>query len=328
MKNVVKKKISIKFTGFWPGFSEKDNFFTRILTPYYDFEFSDTPDYIFCSVLGEPYEECRYDGIRIHWNGENYTPDFNIHDYGISFNDLSFGDRHLEYPLYLVNEWLEAANEKHLGISPQILSEKEYFCNFIYGVSRDYREEAFEKFSTYKKVMSTGTGRNNMPNHPLTETQAQKIAFQQKTKFTIAFDSTAHPGFVTEKILHAFAAKTVPVYFGAPDIGKYFNKKSFIDVADYGYDLDKVLQKIIEIDQDDERYLSMLKEPAFNDQNYLADKQEELENFLLNIFEQDYDKAFRRSRIAGPQYHNDRLKEYNTLQKNRMFGYFKKIYKT
>lgn len=321
-----KKKIKIKYVGFWPGFDENDNYFTNLLRRFFEVEITEKPDYIFCSVLGAPYEECKYDGIRIHWNGENYVPDFNIHDYGISFNELIFGDRHLEYPLYLINEARYLANEKHKNITNGILLEKPYFCNFIYGVSRDYRDQAFKTLNTYKKVMSPGTGNNNMPNHPIVKTLKDKLAFQKQCKFTIAFDSTQIPGFVTEKILHAFAAQTIPIYFGSPNIGKYFNKKAFIDVADYGCDLDRVLHRVIELDNDDEKYMNMLKQPTFIEQDYVLKKEKQMEEFLLHIFNQDLEKAFRRSRFAAPQFHNDRLKDYNLLQKSRFFSYLKKLF--
>lgn len=322
----MKKNIKIKFTGFWEGFDEEKNFFTDVLDRHFNVEISEFPEYIFCSVLAAPYEECNYDGVRIHFNGENYIPDFNIHDYGISYSNLLLEDRHLQFPLYLVaKKPLLLVPQKHLNIDANIFKSKPYFCNFIYGVSRDFRDEAFEKLSTYKPVLSPGTGKNNMPNYPLVKTLEEKLDFLGKCKFTIAFDSTVLPGFVTEKIMHAFAAQTIPIYFGAPDIGDHFNKKAFIDVADYDYDLNKVLERIIEIDQNDDLYLSILKEPVFKDESYLDTKQKEFEDFLVHIFSQDLEKAYRRSRIAGPKFHNDRLKEYNKLFKSIFFNYLKKL---
>lgn len=324
----MKKDIKIKFTGFWPDFNVHENFFMKVLNKHYNVIISESPDYIFCSVVWPPYEECKYDGVRIHFNVENYTPDFNIHDYGISYNNLTLGDRHLQYPLYLVYEkHLLLIPQKHLNIDADILKDKPYFCNFIYGVSRDYREKAFEILSKYKPVMSPGTGKNNMPNHPLVQSQDDKLDFLNKCKFTIAFDSTSLSGFATEKILHAFAGKTIPIYFGDPDIGKHFNKKAFIDVSDYDFDLEKVLERIIEIDQNDELYLSILREPVFIDKNYLPNKAIEFENFLLNIFNQDLDTAFRRSRVSSPKFHNDRLKEYNKLLSSKFHKIIHRLFK-
>lgn len=308
-----KKKISIKFIRFWPGFDETDNFIVNLLKKHFNVEFSDSPDYIFCSVFGQPYEEAKYDCIRIHLNGENYTPDFNLHDYAISYNEISFGDRYIRYPLYLMYDEVKLAKIKHLNISESILNDKQYFCNYIYGNGndREFRNHAFRVFETYKKVAATGIGNNNMPDMPVTDTIKKKIEFQQKSKFTIAFDSISEPGFVTEKILHAFAAQTIPIYYGDPNINTQFNHKAFVNIADFDYDLEKALAHVIEIDSNDELYLNMLSEPAFVKENFYEMKRADLEAFLVNIFQQDYDKAFRRGRIAQPELHKNRLKEYN-----------------
>lgn len=44
--------LKIKFLDFWGGFNYTDNFITDILKKKYILEFSDQPDYIFCSVFG------------------------------------------------------------------------------------------------------------------------------------------------------------------------------------------------------------------------------------------------------------------------------------
>lgn len=50
-------------------------------------------------------------------------------------------------------------------------------------------------------------------------------------KFTIAFENTAYPGYVTEKIIDAMVAGSVPIYLGAPDIGDHVPQNTFIDAS-------------------------------------------------------------------------------------------------
>ena len=50
-------------------------------------------------------------------------------------------------------------------------------------------------------------------------------------KFTIAFENTAYPGYVTEKIIDAMVAGSVPIYLGAPDIGDHVPQNAFIDAS-------------------------------------------------------------------------------------------------
>ncbi len=48
--------------------------------------------------------------------------------------------------------------------------------------------------------------------------------------YSIAIENTSEPYYFTEKITDCFLAYTVPVYYGCISIGKYFPKKSFIEI--------------------------------------------------------------------------------------------------
>lgn len=55
--------------------------------------------------------------------------------------------------------------------------------------------------------------------------------------FAICFENMKLRGWVTEKIFDCFFAGTVPVYWGAPDIGDYVPAECFIDMRKFtGYD--------------------------------------------------------------------------------------------
>jgi hypothetical protein len=47
-------------------------------------------------------------------------------------------------------------------------------------------------------------------------------------KFVIAMENKQRAGYFTEKIVNAALANAVPVYWGAQDMGEYFNPKSFV----------------------------------------------------------------------------------------------------
>jgi len=48
-------------------------------------------------------------------------------------------------------------------------------------------------------------------------------------KFTIAYENTAYPGYVTEKVIDAIVSSSIPVYLGAPDITQQLPVGTFID---------------------------------------------------------------------------------------------------
>jgi len=47
-------------------------------------------------------------------------------------------------------------------------------------------------------------------------------------QYTIVMENAQHNNFFTEKILDAFATKTLPLYWGSPNIGDFFNPKGIL----------------------------------------------------------------------------------------------------
>lgn len=76
-----------------------------------------------------------------------------------------------------------------------------------------------------------------------------KIDVLKEYKFTLCFEnSSGYNGYITEKIFDAFAAGSVPVYYGAPNITDYIPKSAFIDFRDFEsiYELHQYLSNIQE----------------------------------------------------------------------------------
>ncbi|WP_300449474.1 glycosyltransferase family 10 [uncultured Helicobacter sp.] len=157
-------------------------------------------------------EHIHYDCVRIFYTGENITPNFNICDYAIGFEHIQFLDRYIRYPLYLFYEAdFEKALHKHENISSKTLQNKTRFCNFIVSNGRadPLREATFRALNAYKKVDSTGKYLNNIGG-----AIKDKFAFQQQCLFSLCFENSSTPGYLTEKLIQAAAAQTIPIYWG------------------------------------------------------------------------------------------------------------------
>jgi hypothetical protein len=50
--------------------------------------------------------------------------------------------------------------------------------------------------------------------------------------FQIVVENDKYETYFTEKLTDCFATGTIPVYWGAPDIGKYFNTDGMIIIND------------------------------------------------------------------------------------------------
>ncbi len=91
-----------------------------------------------------------------------------------------------------------------------------------------------------------------------------KIEFLRQYKFNIAFENRFLPGYTTEKIYEPMMARCMPIYWGNPLIHEEFNPKSFLNRPDFANE-DALIEKIIELDKDDAKYLEYLRQPYFYD---------------------------------------------------------------
>lgn len=284
----LKKTIKIKFVDFYSNY--KDNYIYKLLDKKYNIVISDNPDYIICSQWG--YKHLKYDCIRIFYTGENLRPNFNHFDYGIGFDNISFEDRYLRVPIYLMlNQYMpiyNIAETKHLDKDNYKVRNK--FCNMV--VSNGLNNERitfFHDLSKYKQVDSGGRLLNNVGG-PVDS----KLEFQKQYKFSLAFENSVSNGYTTEKIIDAFASGGIPIYWGDPLVENIFNKKAFINANNFKTNKE-LIDYIKKVDNDDNLYMSYIKEPMLNNQDYLKDEQEKIKKFIYNIFDQDIEKARRRS---------------------------------
>ena len=300
------KTVKLNYIGVGSYFDKEQNLIYDILKNNgYDVQIVEDPDYLICDAFTEnPYEYCGHPQVRIMYSGENYIPDFNLIDYAISPYPITFGDRHFHLPacVWPRSHWLELARRDRSGYTMEFVKEKTLFANFItsHESEGNIRGDFFKQLCNYKRVESPGTYLNNMPNGETVDwLNDSKTKFQRKCKFTLCFESTNHYGFVTEKLMDAFYADTIPVYFGSSTAADIFNRDAFINVADYG-SFEEAIARIKELDQDDEAYLAMLRQPVFVDPGYPQRLEEELKAYICHIFDQPVEKAYRRSRVYRP----------------------------
>ena len=88
-----------------------------------------------------------------------------------------------------------------------------------------------EKLSKYKRVDSGGRHLNNIGG-PVDD----KLEFQKDYKFSIAFENSAFPGYLTEKLPEAVIAQTLPIYWGDKLVHRDFNTARFLNYPDFGSD--------------------------------------------------------------------------------------------
>jgi len=248
-------------------------------------------DYIIHSCSG--YDVLKYDGIRIFYTGECVTPNFNISDYALAFDHIAFGDRYCRLPLIKL-----MASYPHLcskrPIAENVLAAKTGFCAYVMSNTKNSAPERkllVNAIEQYKPIANGGRWRNNIGG-PV----GDKVAFQSAYKFVLAIENYSSPGYLTEKFADAARSNAIPIYWGDPTITDYINPKAFINCHEFE-SLEDLNRHIRMIDQDDDIYLRMLSEPWFKNQSEPQEWQDStIIHFLRNIFDQNYEQAFRRNR--------------------------------
>jgi len=274
----MRRKVKIDFTDFWGGFEKNNNYFYNLLNKDFDVEISSSPDFLFYSVFGN--SNLSYNCVKIFFSGENIGPDFNNCDYSMCYDYLN-DNRHYRLPLYILyGGYYDLINKK---VDDSLLNRK--FCNFIYSnISCPTRNNFFEKLSNYKKVDSGGKCLNNI-GHLV----GDKLEFQSNYKFSISFENEMYrpnrDGYTTEKIMQPMLANSIPIYWGNTLIDKEFNNKSFINYHDFKSE-DEMIEYIIFLDNNDEEYMKVMREPWLIDNKVLEGlKEENIKKFLYKIFE-------------------------------------------
>ncbi len=286
----MKPSIKIYFTDFWGNFNTVSNYFTDLISEYYNIIITkDNPDLIFYSVFGN--EFTKFNCKRIFFTGENIRPNFNECDFAITFDHLNNQPRHYRLPLYAL--WGDVKQLLYPVNIEDVLKNKTNFCNFVYSNPRcKIRNNFFRKLSKYKKIDSGGRFNNNI-GKPI----ENKLDFISKYKFTFAFENSSFPGYTTEKIFEPFLMQSLPIYWGNPLVHLDFNPKSFLNYYDFDSD-EELIEKIIELDNNDDLYLQYFAQPKYNN-NQVNDyvKKDNIQKFLLNAIEAEITPVSSKSLI-------------------------------
>ncbi len=248
--------IRLGFADFWAPFDPHDNYFTNLLNKHFQIEVCDRPDFLIYSCFGRSFR--RHKGIRIYYTGENKRPNWRECDYAFTF-DYDSRTEHYRLPLYALYGDVHLLTKRETN-AKQVLASKTKFCNFLYSNPKcEIRNTFFQLLSRYKHVDSGGKVLNNMGTPVL-----NKLEFIRDYKFTIAFENASYPGYTTEKIAEPMFVSSLPIYWGNPLVHLDFNPKSFINFHDLG-SLEALVDRVIEVDQNDELYLEYLQQPWFPD---------------------------------------------------------------
>jgi len=208
---------------------------------------------------------------RLFFTAENVRPDFAACEYALSFCRDIDDERHLRLPNHVFTQHVlgfpsDALIRPRTDDPSALRRSKTRFCTFLQANDVAFRNELVTRLARYKHVDCAGPCLNNTGS---TVARKDKHAYIAESKFVVAFENEAAPGYTTEKLADALLARSVPLYWGDPTVALDFNPSSFLHLRDFS-GLDEFIEHIVAIDRDDARYEALLSAPAYAD-NRLPD---------------------------------------------------------
>lgn len=230
-------------------------------------------------ITGELFHESSY--RQIISQGENY--------YALGFSHIDH-PQYLRFPTYVLDTWV-LYDESRIFDEPfnwlikpknvdEIFSQYKRFCSVVQASNNPDRGRMFDLLQQHKPIKSSGPWRTTVPENERPEkglylqneyigridglTYRSKINFFKDCKFNLAFQYTNTPTLTQEKIVHAMAANSIPIFYGNDRVHEEFNPDSFLNVHSYN-SFEEAFERIREIDTDDNLCKKILAQPWCHD---------------------------------------------------------------
>lgn len=278
------QKLKVAFSDFWKGFEPQNNFLAEALSTQFDWEISNSPDLLICSLYGDKWST--YQCTRILYSAENIQSDLSHFDASLTSEPTSRSNYYL--PLY---RFYAAYQDvfKPRQIERRAFESKKSIAAVFSNAKQRLRNQVYLRFAELFEADSGGKAFNNVGG-PVPD----KAKFIQNYKFNLAFENTSAKGYTTEKILEAYGYGTIPIYWGDPQIENYFNPQAFLHLRSLK-DLKYLEEKIEYLLSSFEEYKKMYEEPLFpNNQEHDFLRPESVGNFLKNSVEKGIVRKHRR----------------------------------
>lgn len=282
-----------------PGACDDPIIFKKIFektAKFKNFEF--TNDYDKANVLLESvFNSKMYNNknwrYKILWSAEPWIND--TENYDLILFSKKTEKNIVDYPFYVY--YIHMYDDKYNILNrlierPIITKIPEKFCCFI--VSNGdcaVRNNMFHYLNKYKKVESLGRYCNNM--NFLLEHKWWTEEFRDyisNYKFIICFENSKKDGdsntYSTEKIINPYISRIIPIYWGANHIHKVISRNSMLYLEDDSIaSYQKIINEIIELDNNDDKYLEFVNRPVITDLTYYN------ENYTIEAIAAKIDKA-------------------------------------
>jgi alpha(1,3/1,4) fucosyltransferase len=203
-------------------------------------------------------------GTKLFVTPEATVPDFTHADYALTARFVP-DRRAFRLPQYAHALPPDLRPEPESAVRDELAQKRrEFCCTVVSNPNQPVRDAFLRLLGRLRPVASLGghlrTSEELGPWNPATW-RAEKVAALSRYKFVLCFENRCAPGYTTEKIVDAFAAGAVPVYWGNPYVDLDFNPERIVDVHRLG--MAGAISRMLEVDADDDLYVRMRSAPLY-----------------------------------------------------------------
>ena len=274
--------MKVCITNFWDGAFDGDFFEFLFKTALGEFEYTLNPheaDLVITSVFGNIQTD---PAKTLCYIGENIRPSFIGYNHCLSFDYDDYEGRNFRLPLWYSRIAWDGFTQKprkpnvhnHGYEQPIPLNQliykrkldikaKDKFCVMIAGNPEGLRINLYNSISKYKPVHGYG----NMFGNSL---RKSKFAVLPEYKFCLCPENSIYDGYITEKLIDAYAGGTVPIYSGDLSVDCDFNEWAFLNYQNTK-DMDTFVENIKLLDQDPDWYKDRYEQPLLEKEPKLDD---------------------------------------------------------
>jgi alpha(1,3/1,4) fucosyltransferase len=219
--------------------------------------------------------------FRVFFTGEAIPAKIEGYDLSLGFDYIEGHDNYIRLPLYYLyfGDLINSDYQRKGECNPN----KPYFaCFLVSNGNAVHRNEMFYELSSYKIVTSGGPHLNNIDK---IISKSETYSFLSQCKFVISYENNIdYVGYITEKVFQAYFAGSIPIYSSHQSGQQDLNQKAIISAQQFEI-TQEIINYIIEIDNDDQRYCNIWNNTIINDskKNYAVIKnkiREKLNEYL------------------------------------------------
>lgn len=279
-------KLKVWFTDMWDPWHLED-FITPILNKHFDLILDNKkPDVLFHSIFNRMSDSPNYKCKKVLILAENWRPLQFKTDYSISFDPHTQTNYRL--PLWQIYLLLKPELKDRLFNRRKIEDNFDRFCAFtVSNPSNQLRNSHFDLLSEYKRVNAYGKVKmNSLELKKMSDNRYWRDAKDQfftyhTHKFMMTYENTSYPYYCTEKLMDAFLAGALPIYWGDLKVEEDWNSKAFINVTKNS----NWLNLVKDLDNNSSLFEEMYSQPVFTDiqKEKLLQNINEFEKWLIKI---------------------------------------------